>query len=188
MRRELTSRPPLAQQGAILVISLLLLLVMTLLGLTAMQVTRTQERMAGNMRDVNIAFQSAESGLRDAENRLRLAVARPETCATTPCAVPSVWERNLPGVEPIIPENLRNQTGDWWSTHAQEYGVAGVHEIQQAAADPRVLIQDAGFVADSLTIGHGPPEGRNFYRITARSTGATETAQAVLESTYTRRF
>jgi type IV pilus assembly protein PilX len=182
MRLESTSRMPSAQQGAILVVSLLLLLVMTLLGLAAVQVTRLEERMAGNMRDVNIAFQSAESGLRDAENRLRLMVARPPICATAPCAVPAVWERDS------LPENLRNQTGAWWTTNAQEYGVAGTHEIQQAAVDPRVLIEDAGFVADSLTVGHGPPEGRNFYRITAHSTGATDTAQAVLESTYTRRF
>lgn len=186
MRQDLASRQPHAQQGAILVISLLLLLVMTLLGLAAIQITRMEERMAGNLRDTNIAFQGAESGLRDAENRLRLMVARPETCATAPCAVPSVWERNLP--EAMLPENLRNQTIDWWRTNAQEYGVAGTREITQTTEDPRVLIQDAGFIADSLTVGHGPPEGRNFYRITAYSTGSTNTAQAVLESTYTRRF
>ncbi len=187
MRLEPTSRLPRAQQGAILVISLLLLLVMTLLGLAAIQVTRMEERMAGNLRDTNIAFQGAESGLRDAENRLRLMVARPETCATAPCAVPSVWERNLP--EDVLPENLRNQPIEWWRTHAQEYGVTGGEpEITQTTEDPRVLIQDAGFIADSLTVGHGPPEGRNFYRITAYSQGSTNTAQAVLESTYTRRF
>lgn len=186
MKIPQTVHSPGAQKGAILVIALLLLLVMTLLGLAAMQTTRLEERMAGNMRDVNIAFQGAESGLRDAENRLSLMVARPETCATAPCAGPSVWERNLP--DSVFPENLRDQAGSWWITNAQEYGGAGVKEIEQTTADPRVLIQDAGFIADSLTVGHGPPEGRNFYRITAHSNGATDTAQAVLESTYTRRF
>ncbi len=171
-----------AQRGAVLVISLILLLVMTVLGLAAMTVTRMEERMAGNQRDVNIAFQGAEAGLRDAENRIRLMVARPDTCASAPCAVPSVWQRN------VLPDNLRNQTGDWWDDNALEYGADGVPEIQQATTDPRVLIEDAGFVPDSLTVGHGPPEGRNFYRITAHSFGATDTAQAVLESTYTRRF
>ncbi|MEX0733433.1 MAG: PilX N-terminal domain-containing pilus assembly protein [Steroidobacteraceae bacterium] len=176
------SHLPRAQQGAILVISLILLLVMTVLGLAAMQVTRMEERMAGNLRDVNIAFQGAEAGLRDAENRLRLMVARPDTCAAAPCAIPSVWQRN------VLPESLRNQDGTWWANNAQEYGADGVQEIQQTTADPRVLIEDAAFIPDSLTVGHAPPEGRNFYRITARSAGATDTAQAVLESTYTRRF
>jgi type IV pilus assembly protein PilX len=177
------SHSPAAQRGAVLVISLILLLVMTVLGLAAMQVTRMEERMAGNYRDVNIAFQGAEAGLRDAENRILAMVARPETCAAAPCAVPSVWERS------VLPDNLRNQDGAWWTTNAEEYGAnGGTPEITQTTAVPRVLIEDAGFVPDSLTVGHAPPEGRNFYRITSRSTGATDNAQAVLESTYTRRF
>ncbi|MGH8250596.1 MAG: pilus assembly PilX family protein [Steroidobacteraceae bacterium] len=182
MRLPQIARMPRAQQGAVLVISLILLLVMTVLGLAAMQITRMQERMAGNLRDSNVAFQGAEAGLRDAENRLRLMVARPDTCAAAPCAIPSVYERN------VLPPNLRNQTSVWWANNAQEYGVDGVQEIQQATEDPRVAIEDAGFIPDSLTVGHAPPEGRNFYRITGYSTGATGTAQAVLESTYTRRF
>lgn len=177
------NHPPRAQQGAVLVISLILLLVMTLLGLAAMQITRMEERMAGNLRDTNIAFQGAEAGLRDAENRLRDMVARPDTCASAPCAIPSVYERSW------LPDNLRNQGIDWWRDNALEYGDdGGEPDIQQTTEDPRVLIEDAAFIPDSLTVGHGPPEGRNFYRITAHSTGATITAQAVLESTYTRRF
>lgn len=182
MRQLQTGHSPRRQQGAILVISLILLLVMTLLGLAAMQMTRLEERMAGNQRDVSIAFQGGEAGLRDAENRLRLMVARPDACAAPACAILSVYERD------VLPDNLRNQSGAWWIANAQEYGVDAVHEIQQATADPRVVIEDGGFFPDSLTVGHAPPEGRNFYRITAYSTGATDTATAVLESTYTRRF
>jgi type IV pilus assembly protein PilX len=183
MKLPQISHPHAAQRGAVLVISLILLLVMTVLGLAAMQVTRMEERMAGNYRDVNIAFQSAEAGLRDAENRIRDMIERPATCATAPCAVPSVWERNLPELD-----NLRDKTGEWWDDNALEYGADDDHEIEQATADPRVLIEDAGFVPDSLTVGHAAPEGRNFYRITANSFGATVTARAMLESTYTRRF
>ncbi len=172
-----------AQQGAILVISLILLLVMTVLGLAAMQVSRMEERMAGNQRDRNIAFQGAEAGLRDAETRIRDMVARPDTCASAPCAVPSVWERNA-----LAANNLRNEDAAWWVANALEYGEPGDQEMDESTVDPRVLIEDAGFVPDSLTVGHGPPDGRNFYRITAHSTGTTANARAVLESTYTRRF
>jgi len=59
------------QKGATLVVALLILLVLTVLGLAAMQATRMEERMAGNSRDVNLAFQGAEAGLRDAEERVR---------------------------------------------------------------------------------------------------------------------
>ena len=58
------------QNGAILVVSLLLLLVMTVLALTASQSTRMQERMAGNARDLDLAFQAGEAGLRGAETRI----------------------------------------------------------------------------------------------------------------------
>ncbi|HED19242.1 MAG TPA: hypothetical protein ENI74_07040 [Gammaproteobacteria bacterium] len=55
------------QQGVVLVISLLMLLVLTLIGISGMQGTILQERMASNTRDRNIAFQAAESAMRDAE-------------------------------------------------------------------------------------------------------------------------
>ncbi len=55
------------QQGAVLAISLLMLLVLTLIGVSGMQGTILQERMASNTRDRNIAFQAAESAMRDAE-------------------------------------------------------------------------------------------------------------------------
>jgi len=169
------------QDGAILVVSLLLLLVMTLLGLTAMQVTRMEERMAGNARDMDLAFQSAEAGLRDAEDRIRVMVARPATCSTAPCGV---WQRTAVA----IPSNLRDQTKAWWVANGQEYGTGGVQEVTDVTQDPLTITQEQGFVPDSLTTGHGPPDGRDFYRVSAHSFGGTETARAVLETTYTRRF
>lgn len=168
-----------AQRGAALVISLLMLLVMTVLGLAAMQVTRMEERMAGNSRDVNLAFQGAEAGLRDSEELIRVMVARPDTCSVAPC---DIWQRDL------HPADLRDQTEAWWVANGREYGVAGTREVTDSTRDPLVVTEDLGFVSDSLTVGHGPPEGRNFYKITSNSTGASDTASAVLESTYTRRF
>src|SRR5262249_20738545 len=144
-----------------------------------MQVTRMEERMAGNSRDVNVAFQGAEAGLRDSEERLRLMTSRPTTCSVAPC---NFWQKDL------MPVDLRDQTAAWWTTNAREYGVSGTREILDSTRDPLVVTEDLGFVSDSLTVGHGPPEGRNFYRITSNSTGASDTANAVLETTYTRRF
>jgi len=55
---------PQRQTGAALIVSLVLLLIMTVLGVTAMRTTTLQERMAGNLRDNNLAFQDAEAALR----------------------------------------------------------------------------------------------------------------------------
>lgn len=50
-----------AQQGAALVVSLIILVIMTLLGVTAIQVTTSEEKMVANLREFNIAFQAAEA-------------------------------------------------------------------------------------------------------------------------------
>jgi type IV pilus assembly protein PilX len=55
------------QQGAVLVISLVILLILTLIGITSLRSTTLEQRIAGNIRDISIALQSSESGLRDAE-------------------------------------------------------------------------------------------------------------------------
>jgi type IV pilus assembly protein PilX len=167
------------QRGAALVIALLMLLVMTVLGIAAMQVTRMEERMAGNSRDVNLAFQGAEAGLRDSETRIAAMTSRPLPCSAAPCAI---WRQNQ------WTTDLRDQLLAWWITNGIEYGVAGTAEITEITRDPRVVTESLGFVPDSLSVGHGPPEGRDFYKITANSSGASDTATAVLESTFTRRF
>ncbi|GAB6067343.1 pilus assembly protein [Methylothermus subterraneus] len=55
------------QIGAALIVSLVMLLVMTILGVAAVQSVILEERMAGNYFDRNVAFQAAEAALRQAE-------------------------------------------------------------------------------------------------------------------------
>jgi len=55
------------QRGSALVLSLVILLVMTLLGITAMNTSVLEEKMASNDRNQKLAFQNAESGLSQAE-------------------------------------------------------------------------------------------------------------------------
>lgn len=62
-----TSIPQRKQRGAILIISLMFLVVLTMLALTTMGGITLEERMAGQYRDLNVAFQAAEAGIRDAE-------------------------------------------------------------------------------------------------------------------------
>ncbi|MGD8589131.1 MAG: PilX N-terminal domain-containing pilus assembly protein, partial [Chromatiales bacterium] len=67
------------QQGSVLIVSLILLLVMTLLGLSAMQSSLMEETMAGNVKDRNLAFQAAEAALRDADAWLYSLPRAPQT-------------------------------------------------------------------------------------------------------------
>lgn len=57
------ARPRRRQRGAVLIFGLVILLVVTMVGISGQQGTILQERMAGNMRQNNIAFQAAEAAL-----------------------------------------------------------------------------------------------------------------------------
>jgi type IV pilus assembly protein PilX len=179
MRKNL-SKFPHHQRGAVLVVSLLMLLVMTILGVAAMQMTRFEERMAGNSRDINIAFQGAEAGLRDGESRIAAMLGTPAICATAPC---TVYQSE------VLPTNIRDQTLTWWRANGIELGVAGTQEVTDAARDPIVIIEEMTTVNDSLVFP--PPAGsgsRTFFKVTASSAGANAQTEAVLETTYARPF
>jgi type IV pilus assembly protein PilX len=74
----MSSPPPLAplarQQGVALITSLIFLVMLTIIGVTAARMSSMEERMAGNMRDRDIALRAAEMGLRDAERDVMNAV------------------------------------------------------------------------------------------------------------------
>ena len=55
------------QDGMVLVTSLVILLILTMLALSAVQGTSIQELIARNQRDSNLAFNAAETALVEAE-------------------------------------------------------------------------------------------------------------------------
>lgn len=55
------------QQGSALIISLLILLVMTMIGISAMSTATMEEKMAANDHNQKVAFLSAEAGIGEAE-------------------------------------------------------------------------------------------------------------------------
>lgn len=61
------SKPPALRQkrqsGTVLVVAMVILLVLTLLGVTALNTTTLEEKMAANHQETKRAFQAAESGL-----------------------------------------------------------------------------------------------------------------------------
>lgn len=55
---------PRTQSGATLLVAMMLLLAMTIMGLTAVRVTTQQQRMAANTQYQNLAFQAADAAIR----------------------------------------------------------------------------------------------------------------------------
>lgn len=90
------------QSGAALVIGLIFILIMTIIGVAAMQNTTFQERMAGGFQDRELAFQAAETSLRAGEIWLRdednATIA--EEDHTVRILQPQGWDGSSPVTDP----------------------------------------------------------------------------------------
>ena len=64
------------QSGMVLVVSLMILISLTILGVTTMQATRTEVAMAGNQRESGLTFNAAEAGLRSAESFVNTSISK----------------------------------------------------------------------------------------------------------------
>jgi type IV pilus assembly protein PilX len=81
------------QRGAVLIVSLILLVVLTLLGVSVMNVTQLEERMASNSQEVAQAFQSAETGLSQAYDDLTMWNPMDPQAEVLQTAIPSAVGR-----------------------------------------------------------------------------------------------
>jgi len=63
--------PLKTQQGVVLIVALVMMLILTIAGISAMRLSVVEERMTSNYAERNIAFQSAEAALVDAESYLK---------------------------------------------------------------------------------------------------------------------
>lgn len=168
------------QHGAVLIIALLLLLVMTLLGVSAMQTTTLEEKMAGNMRDRSVAFQAAETALRDAESFI-------EGLANTAAFDGTNGLYGEANAEP----NPHN-SASWSAANSRAYSGT----LPGVAAQPRYYIKHIGKVTGdggplNLGPGYGGRRGEGdvtLFRITVRGTGGSDTAQVILQGHYGKRF
>lgn len=185
------------QQGAALVTSLIILLMLTLIGVTAMQTTTLEEKMAGNLRNENLAFQAAEAALRAGESYLQgasLGSFAADTSAWDPVLNPDgLYQPTLSSTQE------RWQQPDIW-TVAGSRAYAGT--LTGLAEPPRYIIEDMssytkclqpGYCVNvplpktpggSLKFGTVPDTGR--FRVTARGVGGTADAVVMLQSYYNR--
>ncbi|WP_213957187.1 PilX N-terminal domain-containing pilus assembly protein [Variovorax sp. dw_954] len=79
------SRAQRRQRGISLFLVMMFLIILSILGITAIQSSSLSARIAGNEADRTLAFQAAESALRDAEKDIKGACVAP-ACRSTPIA------------------------------------------------------------------------------------------------------
>ncbi len=169
---------PRAQQGVVLIVGLIMVLLISLIALAAIRGSGLQELMAGNVRDRNLAFQAAEAGLREAEGRFAAGNSMPL----------------FDGSEVGLVEALVGSTnsGFWdaysWATQSVQSSLT-LEGVSQA---PRYVIEEVAYTpiagADGGAIGFASnldaEEETTLYRITSMSYGATDASPVILQATF----
>lgn len=166
-------RGPVHRQcGAALLIALVLLLVLTILGVTAMQTTTMQERMAGNLRDRMVAFEAAEAALREGEAYLEAFTVPP-----SPTGEQGFYSEADYGDG----EDSQWEQVDWDDDgQVREIDVDGTHDGARYIVEDIEAFQEAGGV---VVTGEADQE-QYIYRVTAVGTGVGPDATVMLQSTF----
>ena len=184
--------PQRRQKGAILVIALLFLVLLTIIGVSSISGVTLEEKMASNLREQNVAFQAAESALRDAEidleggiggtgNRDPMTIAAnfANDCTTAfttgvcrqPAAPPGTWRTEI-----VTPS-----TWNWTDANKTvQYGTyTGATALAGVFRQPRYVIEYLAEKDDGSTA----PTTR-YFRITARGWGADQNSTVTLQTVY----
>jgi type IV pilus assembly protein PilX len=173
------------ERGAILFLSLALLLVMTVLILASVRGTALQERMAANLYDRSLAFQAAEAALREAE---RWVLENPPRPAAGSCDSAGNCGRPDPTKGPVWEND-----DVWQNAHDVDDGHGHVIDIGSLPVPPQFIVElladnmPEEKLCESTAIDpdapcYSGPEGLR-YRITARS-GEAGRAVVMLQSVY----
>ncbi len=167
---------PPRQQGAALLLCLIILVLVTLMGLTTMRTAIVQEKMSGANADRALAFEAAEMALRDAENHVRDHLtsesAFADECAAGLCKAPLDGTSAADDID---------WDGNAASTYGQDTGAVAIGGVEK---QPKYIIE--------LLFDMQPPPGNSAkmkatgtpYRITALGYGKQKKTRVLLQSTY----
>lgn len=146
------------QDGAALITSLLMVLVLSILGIAVGQQVVALRNISSKNYDQTLSMNNAESGLSEAHK---------------------LFEANY--LSPDLIESITLFTTDgWWRTEANWNEATVVSDVPEG--NPSYLIEDAG-LEDSLMMGDASQIQRHFYRVTAKAKGKGD-AVAFLQSYY----
>ena len=156
------------QSGAVLIIGLVLVMVLTILVLASVRSTVLQQKMATNLRDRDLTFQAAETALKAGEEYLR---------TTDPLPV----FNNNNGIYTFNNARTFSQDADWVNLNTATPSLS----LHQVPITPEYIIEKillTDTVGESLDASKAVTS--NYYRVTAKS--KTGTSTVIVQSTYRR--
>jgi type IV pilus assembly protein PilX len=163
------------QRGAVLVVGLIFLAMLSLMGVAAYSAATQEERMSGNTRDRIRAFEAAEASLRDCESVL----------AAVGGGLPAFDGTGGMYTAPAPDQLQVYETVDWKNA-------AQVRVIPTPLADvsiqPRCVVEQVIDieVPPEVRVAGSLPTNLTVYRITAVGFGANANTSASVQSMYVR--
>ena len=165
------------QKGTALLISLIILVIMTILGLSAMSNTVLESKMATNAQQRQIAYQAAEKALRDAETWLATNINTDVDVVANFSDSGALYHSRSYGSL----KHLQNTTNWTDASSVQALGLSNV-----GGNNPRYIIEYIGRV-QRAPVEMGARDGRfHAFKITAMGYGADPSATYLLSSTVFR--
>ena len=159
------------QQGVALVVALIFLAVLTILGVAIARNSSMEERMAGNTRDRDLAFQAAEAALRDAEADL------------FPGLLANAFDNTTAGLITYVAradELAHWKTYTWDDTNSRE----ATASLANVNTKPRYVIEKKPNTLIPAVPPSVTPTTVQHFRVTARGVGATPETIVILQSEY----
>jgi type IV pilus assembly protein PilX len=152
------------QHGVTLIVSLFFMIILAMLGVAIANVSILEERMAGNTRNRDLAFQAAEAALRDAEAQLN-------TSAFRATAFPA-WDLT------------HSNSATYWDTcfagTAAPCATKYTPTLSLPTSGNGALVAQPQFIVEKRDLGGGNAD----YRVTARAVGGTSDTVVVLQSEF----
>ena len=187
---------PRDQRGAVLFISLILLLVITLLAISSMRGTVLEERLTGNLRSYQISAAGAESALREGENRLAANLGPAEIADTVEAC------RGISGLCVLekVPADTQRHEWDWWNDeHSLEYRGNSSDETQLFGLGSDAPRWFAAFIGFDPQNSKGTVEvtdiderrqgvGPYYYQVNAAARGDSKRITVTLQSSSVQRY
>ena len=172
------------QEGFVLIVGLVILGLLTMLALSGMRDSTMQEKMAGASRDSGLAFQAAESALRDAENCI--------TGATDNCEFNTANEAHFAKDDAAFPEHndlFNATTWEAFNPPGDPTALAGVppEGVKYIIRQASTIADEAGGeeLCNPLEYARcGDDSDEAIYEITARGAGEGGAGQSVLRVYY----
>ena len=164
------------QNGAVLFVGLIMLLVLSLIAITSMQSTTLEERMAGNTRDSLVAFQAAEAALNAGEDLVDGGTVTLDMFDND--GSDGLYDNTYDMIWDIL---------NWSASDSRSYAGFNpanvntpprfvVQHIAETQAAPKVQLENYGEGEASTTV--------QLFRITSRGTGGSDNTAVVLQSVY----